>query len=213
MDKHQIEYISSLDLEKNQSSLEHYLRLEGNDMRELVKSMIDDGFRWWEPILIGSDDKIGDGHRRLKAALQVGIELVPTIKVLDKTSVELFKSRNNLRKRFDAYQWLRIYLIDNSFDGIPNKYQRDIKKLLVWGITPEELLNEFSQKGIGPGIVAYVERVLRFLEKDGILLDPKKITRWMNKHKMQFQARKSIDTGIHQTKHFVNCINNDVPLV
>jgi hypothetical protein len=55
-------------------------RTEAQAMTELIDSIRENGFFEWRPVIIGNDNTLGDGHRRVTAAKILGIEKVPFLR-------------------------------------------------------------------------------------------------------------------------------------
>jgi hypothetical protein len=95
--------------------------------KELVGSMQNLGFLIDQPILIGCDGLIGDGHRRLAAALAAGLAEVP-VYYSSRTSVEIMATSNNLALVWTKQNWLQAWKAGFPSDWLPSKLQEILKK-------------------------------------------------------------------------------------
>src|SRR3990167_6000630 len=89
------------------------------NIKALVKSMEQEGFWETAPIILGSDGKIGDGHRRVSAAKLVGIREVPCIRSEKPSHVE-WKNRNSLAMKLGSSQIMEAFEYCQNPEIIPN---------------------------------------------------------------------------------------------
>lgn len=107
-------------------------RVLGNKLAPLVKSIKESG-GVLTPVMVGRDNVIGDGHRRVAAAKIAGIEQVPVLHNKWKTGAEIFRTTNNDKvvMKMDASQYLQTYVLSGF-----------LMDLIPPGSTAEEKINE-----------------------------------------------------------------------
>jgi len=95
-----------------------------NHIKRLRKSMRDNGFSKGEPIIIGSDLVIKDGHHRYYAAKEEGCGI--WIKVDDKYDLKTISRMKDIRKPWSTLSWIKKYA--NEGLGDYPKIQKFIDK-------------------------------------------------------------------------------------
>lgn len=84
----------------------------------VAKSIQEFGFK--VPIILDNDNVIITGHTRLKAAKQLGMKEVPTIKAEDLTpeQVKAFRIMDNKSQEYSGWDWELFNLINDSFTQV-----------------------------------------------------------------------------------------------
>ena len=108
----QIEYMNIEELIPYENNPRHN---DGDAVDKVAASIKEFGFK--NPIIIDKDNVIVAGHTRLKAAKQLGIEKVPTIKVDDLTpeQVKAFRLADNKVSEFASWD---IELLNDELKDI-----------------------------------------------------------------------------------------------
>lgn len=196
-------------------------RTRKRNLRDLVKSMREDGFWDWEPIQLARDENTGewvvaDGNRRLAAALEVGLEEVVTVKIYAQTAQEYWAKKNGtiraptVREAGEA--------IAKGLKYIPPSHERSISNLLdVYtgqGMSNAEAwktIQKLFQEDATPSIVNIAQRIANACDMQGDYEFMARTIEWLKNHKMSLTVSRAFADGIPPSVIF-DKISSDEPL-
>ncbi len=156
---------------RNVSALAHKIAAEGYDPIY--------------PLVLGTDDLIGDGHRRLRASETAEITEIPVVRHTTKTADQIF-SDNQVNSSIKSFEWMEAHIAGLSQELIPKGIWGKIDYLKKIG--GDKLLREMREKRQGPQLADVAKRVVRATK-----LEDKKIVFWMMKHAQQALVRSCLD--------------------
>lgn len=129
-------------------------RIEPKHIRDLVRSMEQYGFWTFCPLLISSDGYIADGHRRVAAAKELGIEEVPIIST-PFSADELWSAFNGTRLDITATDVLIAASLGLTI--LPTKQARSVT--LLKETVGEAGMKKLAEMRISPSIRSRAKRV------------------------------------------------------
>lgn len=164
-------------------------RIEKGQLSSLVDSIRQDGFWDWEPIVLGRDGRVADGHRRLAAAKLAGIEKVP-VKRVDMETSELWVRLNGLRKAITGRDYAYAYthgIKSGSLDLLDIHPIRDIRRLVEIG--GDELVQKIVTTKSSPGILREAQVIAKYCGEKGNDAFLLRAVNWLLDHKAQNVTR------------------------
>ena len=182
------------------------LRTLPHKMKELRDSIEEHGIE--VPLIIGSYGVLGDGHRRLACARELGLEVVPVVRSKTRTSWDIYAD-NSTQRPTRASEWLQAVVKGFPIDMVPIKHRRHIAD--VMRVHPRDELIRMANIGQSPTIINFARRVGRHI---GDTSDPmlRKIDNWFIKHGVQYKTRKAIEDGCTPDTVF-RAIEEDRPIM
>jgi len=180
-------------------------RTNSKVMASLVRSMRENGFWWYMPLIIGRGDVLADGHRRLAAACELRIVSVPVLRV-DKAADVLWSEINGRRRTVSAAESLEAHV--RGLQAIPDQHSRPVQEIVnVVGL--DELRKDYMI-GVSPSILTWAKTIGRYIgQTDARMIA--QITMWLRKHEMQRRVRAAMDGGI-EPGLLMGHVLNDTPL-
>lgn len=171
-------------------------RIEKSELTDLVNSMKEKGFWDWQPIIVGKDGRVADGHRRLAAAKLAGIEKVP-VEGIDMDTAELWILLNGLRKAVTGRDYAYAYTngIKNGTLDLLNIHPiRDIKQLVELG--GDDIIRKIVASKSSPGILTEGRRIARYCGEKGNGEFILRSINWLLDHKAQNVVRFFIQSEL-----------------
>jgi hypothetical protein len=143
------------------------------------------------PLSVGKDGVLGDGHRRLACAKEIGLKTVPVIKSEKRTGAEIYAD-NCTQKPTRGGEWLQAVSQGFPLDLVPSSTRRQIEHMQR--IHPADELKNLADGGQSPAILSFARYVGRHIGdvSDGRL---RQIILWFVEHNYQYKARKAIEDG------------------
>ena len=162
------------------------------NLRILVESMKQYGFRLASPITVTPDMMVIDGHRRWMAAKLAGIDRVPVYVDNSADPKDIYLTINKSIRPPSSREWLRCYLASGK---VPSRTAADIERIrracgdtMLWRIA-EANLSPRSLIQVGVSAIKYIGES----SDDDAWLD--RVIRWMVDGKRQWQVRAAIFYG------------------
>jgi hypothetical protein len=167
--------------------------------------MREHGFWWYMPLILGRNDVLGDGHRRLTVARELQLVSVPAVRV-DKAADVLWSEINGLRRTVSGSETLEAVVLGLSQP--PPQHVKEIDRFLqIVGL--EEASKDYM-RGVAPRIIDIAMRVGRYIgSTDDKMLAC--IVTWLRRQNAQRNARTAMDGGIDPELLF-GLIVDDRPL-
>jgi hypothetical protein len=182
------------------------LRTTNGAMRGLVEQVRRYG-RVLVPIILTKDNRLIDGHRRVAAAKELGIECVPCI-FIDGDPRQLFSALNNSssNRALKPTEWMDFYLQGGD---VPSK---DLVSKIsgLEKLVGRRGLRELADRGISPSIYQWVVLVSNYCD-DTSHKFMTSLLWWMINHRMSYTARKAVESGTPPQMIF-DAIQSDKPL-
>lgn len=162
-------------------------RTERSSLRKLMKD-IEAAGRVIQPLVVGSDGVLADGHRRLACAKALGLKTVPVL-LEDKPARELWVILNHSPRIVRGRDWLEAYVSGLSARVMPEEIAKQINELeKAVGKTGLEALVA-NHRGIG--ILRMAQVVARYVgDTTPDMIG--KIIRWFETHEQQNVAKLAI---------------------
>jgi len=172
--KVKLEYVDPKSLKPSEYNPK--VRTSENKKMKLLKEAIIEYGGVVVPVLIADDRRIIDGHRRTKASIDLGLELIPVL-IFNSTAKEMYDKYyidiQNTTMPITAAQELEIFIKGGK---ITDKADRDINYLREIG--GMRLLNELYKKGVGATSMAIGLRQLMNYTDDYRPSFLKKASKW-----------------------------------
>jgi len=162
------------------------------NLRALVESMKQYGFRRASPITVTPDMMIIDGHRRWMAAKLAGIAKVPVYVDDSADPKDVYLTINRTIRPPSSREWLRCYLAAGK---VPSRTAADIERIrracgdtMLWRIA-EANLSPRSLIQVGVSAIKYIGES----SDDDVWLN--RVIHWMVNGRRQWQVRAAIFYG------------------
>ena len=166
---------------------------DGERLRALIEGIKELGGIVY-PLIISSDNRLIDGHRRLAAAKKLQMKEVPAI-VLPLELQRSWVLLNDLQMKNSGRAWTEIVVNGVSIENLPPKIRRDFEKLYI--LIGDEGIAEMASKR--PPLAPFVMSIARLIGNyigDASDAMVSKILLWLIRNDMQKAARWAIDSGI-----------------
>ena len=162
------------------------------NLRALVESMKQYGFRRASPITVTPDMMIIDGHRRWMAAKLAGIAKVPVYVDDSADPKDIYLTINRTIRPPSSREWLRCYLAAGK---VPSRTAADIERIrracgdtMLWRIA-EANLSPRSLIQVGVSVIKHIGES----SDDDVWLN--RVIHWMVNGRRQWQVRAAIFYG------------------
>ncbi len=168
------------------------------------------------PIITANNYEVIDGHRRLEAAKRLKLAQVPIIRLPIALQVG-WAILNGATMKIDARTWVQVLAKKDSATGqydydyrnAPAEVQRAYRKIIA--LIPEGI-DMLSENDMSFGVLdslALVKRTCKIANSD---IETQAVAlRWLIVHRMQYQVRKAVESGISSTE-LMRAIRANVPL-
>lgn len=179
-------------------------------LQPIIISMREHGFWPYQHLILGRDDVLADGHRRLAAAKAVGLPRVPVMRV-DKAADVIWAEINGKRQEITASQSLEA--IAHGLSVIPDRHKSEVEKFIqVMGRGPDGI-NAPLMAGVAPSIMDWARKTARYIgiDPDREPSQVKRIIFWLRRHQMQKRVRAAMEDEI-DPQTVIEFINADLPL-
>lgn len=141
------------------------------------------------PIWLSRDGVLGDGHRRLACAKQMGFKTILAIR-FDLTVEEVWAMNFGTRP-ITPREIMIAY--DLGYLNVPTKRLRPI--LNLQHVIGKDGIHELVVLGVSPGIYNEARRIVNYVQNDSSDFEKASIW-WLARSKQRFMVRKAIDGGI-----------------
>jgi hypothetical protein len=164
-------------------------RTRGKGILALKRSIADIGLMY--PILVDKDNNVVDGHRRIAAMKELGLDEVPTLMTSGENAKDTVYSQiNATAMKMTGHQNITVFLKNKNAvtASARNRYQRVIER---FGLP---VLRQIANAGMSMNVVKTAQRVANFLdiEDDSEIRD---IIRWLILHRNSRSVHAYIETG------------------
>jgi hypothetical protein len=186
---------------------------EGRDsrgkLRLLVKSIETNKFWTHEQIAIDSNFNIINGHRRVAAAKELGIEEVPCV-VVSGNPQKIFSWMNDTPKPMSSRDVLSGYLRGNK--TLTPKHKPHLE--LITDILGKDGATYIYSRGASHRVIHYAYELVRYLGRDETDRNNlAKTTRWLVEHKMQYIVRDHIYVRHTPPEVIAYYVDNNLPMI
>lgn len=140
------------------------------------------------PLIVGRDNILADGHRRLACAKALGIQRVPVVRY-DAPAEELY-TINTTARPLRTSDWFAAYAQGLAPGSVNNKTARDI--LEIERLIGNDAARAMAARGRSPHILTWARRAAIYCN------DPtdefvREALRWLDECNQQFALRKALD--------------------
>lgn len=146
------------------------------------------------PLIVSSDNRLIDGHRRLTCAKKLGIKEVPCI-VLPLELQRAWIVLNDTQLPIMGGGWTEIVYHGVSIANLPPKQRRALQQ--IYDLVGDDGIEAMATKArpMSPHVLSWAKRICRYIDDTtdemlGMTLF------WLIKHNMQKPARFAIEAGI-----------------
>ncbi len=177
------------------------IRTERERLYELRKSMEHNGFLEYKPIVIGKDGIVGDGHRRLACAIDLGLPLVPVVHDPTRNAEEIWAEECTTSRAATAKE--TVMAVAQGLRILPdNKYRSSIKAIQRYA--GQEGLVALADAKLSPSIHKRVKSVVGYVGRDvdeqgkpyEDLYFMRKTLFWLIEHRAQMVVFYMMNSGI-----------------
>lgn len=168
------------------------------------------------PILTGQNYEVIDGHRRLAAALYLKLPQVPIIRVPISLQVG-WSDFNSATMKIDAKTWVQVLAkkdfstgqYDYDYRNASAEVQRAYRRIIA--LLPDGI-DLLAANDMSFGVLDSLSLVKRTCKIHNSDTETQAVAlRWLIVHRMQYQVRKAVESGISATE-LLRAIRADVPL-
>lgn len=146
------------------------------------------------PLIVSSDNRLIDGHRRLACAKKLGIKEVPCI-VLPLELQRAWIVLNDTQLPIMGGGWTEIVYHGVAIANLPTKQRRALQQ--IYDLVGDEGIEAMATKTrpMSPHVLSWAKRICRYIddttdEMIGITL------LWLVEHNMQKPARFAMENGV-----------------
>lgn len=184
-------------------------RIEERRLKYLKRSMEEHGFLDAFPIIVGEDNVVADGHRRLTVAKILGIDKIPVLVINGGLSLEQYWSLNSISESPSATEVLEAYT--KGMLVLPEKHRNNIL-LLQTILGGKRQLKELFRKGkFSPALYQQSKRVANYCSRGD---EPEFISAvicWLVENKMQHVIRVALENNV-EPKVLISAVEENRPL-
>lgn len=166
-------------------------RTKPSNIAALVHSMKAHGFFWWKPVIIGREDVMGDGHRRLCAAKAANIPHVPALRV-DMAADVIWAVENGRRRTVTSAESLEAATLGLTY--LPDQHSKSVQEIIA--VVGMEQLKQDYMIGVSPHILSWAKRTATYIGHDNDKAMIANIVLWLRKHEMQRRVRGAMDAEV-----------------
>lgn len=158
------------------------------------------------PIVITEDYEVGDGHRRLACAKNLGWEKVPVVVWRGKTSEEIWSILNAHQMNMTPAQWLEAVVCGMSIEQpeIPRRLANLIREMV--DTLDDEMIWRIVEDGRSPDILSTAKFVNRKIGRDDTGESLAKTVKWLLDYSASFKVRQVI-SGDYDLEVIAECID------
>lgn len=172
---------------------------------ELKRSMAEDG--QLVPILIGSDNRIKDGHKRWTCAKELGWEKIDAI-VVDVPDATVYRAVNCYARPLRPTEWLVVHLRGGE---VPTEWKEAIDFLEA--TVGRAGIEKMAERGQSPSIVEVAFKMARYTARSNTAkLAPDEALHWLFRHNLGWRIKRAIDAGV-DPEMLYRAVHEDKPLV
>lgn len=182
-------------------------RVSTKNIADLVESMKAEGFRWYDPIKVTENMVIGDGHRRLAAALSLGIDKVPILIVRGKNASEIWEESENGKRSISGADVIQA--ASRGLSKIPRRHKSVMSQIVKLG--GQELIEYMAKHNKSTGLFTQARAIACYCnmgDSDEFTLHT---IHWLIDNNMTRMARFAMDLDIDRTR-IILAIRDNRPL-
>lgn len=149
-----------------------------------------------QPIIVSRDLRIGDGHRRVAAAIKLGLTEVPIIE-LPLGLQEMWGILNNTQKAIVGRDWVEVHSLGFSLENAPVNVRKQITE--IKNLIGEDGFSLLAEKGMTTTVLGFAKRLANYINTTGTKPDSSLVAQcllWLINFGQQYAARKAIEDGM-----------------
>lgn len=143
------------------------------------------------PIIISRDKRIGDGHRRVAAAIHLGLSEIPVIE-LPISLQEVWSLANLSARRIDGRQWVESHYLGLSIEHLPNSNRRELAQ--IKNLIGDDGIRLLVEKGMTSSVVGLARKLSKYIDPKPTKSLIGQCLLWLIEHNQQYPARKAMES-------------------
>lgn len=145
-----------------------------------------------QPVIVSSDKRIGDGHRRVAAAIALGLSEIPVI-VLPLGLQETWAWLNDSQKPIMGRDWVQVHYMGFSLENIPKRIQSQI--LRIKALIGDDGFAVLAEKNMTTAVLREATQTARYIDDVERKRPPDSLIAqclmWLIVHNQQYAARRA----------------------
>lgn len=183
------------------------IRTSDRALKDVIRSMEEDGFWTHRPLTITMENYIADGHRRWTAAKKLGISIVPCLRTkqsLEEAWTGSMESARPLRGK---------ELIEAYSLGLRNMPRNNVGSKIRYYSSKygEDLILFLVKNGMSISPIMYAENVVRYLGWD--FSHVVQVTKWIVEHKLVRTIRYALQQDVSKDLLARKILNNEAIVI